>query len=138
MFNENGVMDFKMILDTYTIDLPQFIEKYNQANDETKVALNLQKVFEAINDEDYNYVYNKLDDTFKQNNFPTLESFEEYVKNNFYSKNTITKANYTMENDMYVYGLNISNADNENEFITKEFIVKLEEETDFVMSFNIN
>lgn len=131
-------MDFKMILDTYTIDLPQFIEKYNQANDETKVALNLQKVFEAINDEDYNYVYNKLDDTFKQNNFPTLESFEEYVKNNFYSKNTITKANYTMENDMYVYGLNISNADNENEFITKEFIVKLEEETDFVMSFNIN
>lgn len=137
VINETGIMDFKVVLDTYTIDLPQFIEKYNSVDDANKVALNLQKVFDAINDGDYKYVYNKLDDIFKQNNFPTLESFEEYVRNNFYTRNKITEGNYTVENDIYTYTLNISNTDNNTETITKDFIVQLEDGTNFVMSFSI-
>lgn len=137
VINETGIMDFKVILDTYTIDLPQFIETYNSSDEATKVALNLQKIFDAINDGDYNYVYNKLDDTFKQNNFPTIESFEEYVRNNFYENNTINQSSYTVENNIYVYSLNISNTDNSEEIITKDFLVQLGEGTDFVMSFSV-
>ena len=33
IFKENAVMDYTLILDTYTIDLPQFTEKYNKSND---------------------------------------------------------------------------------------------------------
>lgn len=137
VINETGIMDFKVILDTYTIDLPQFIESYNNANDATKVALNLQKIFNAINDGDYNYVYNKLDNTFKQNNFPTLESFEEYVENNFYTKNTISEGSYRVENNIYAYTLTISNTENNTETMTKDFIVQLGVGTEFVMSFNV-
>lgn len=51
-------MNFTVILDTYTIDLPEFTEKYTKASDEEKVLLNIQKGFTAINDKDYRYVYN--------------------------------------------------------------------------------
>ena len=43
IFNETGVMDYTVILDTYTIDLPQFTEQYNNATDAEKVLYNLQK-----------------------------------------------------------------------------------------------
>lgn len=31
IFNEKGIMNFTVILDTYTIDLPEFTEKYNKS-----------------------------------------------------------------------------------------------------------
>ena len=138
IFNEKAVMDYKVILDTYTIDLPQFIEKYNNSSDAEKVLLNIQKVFEAINTGDYRYVYNKLDATFKQNNFPTEDAFEAYVKQNFYKNNSIGYSNYKTSGDLHVYEISIKDKNNETSPTkTKNFIMKLKEGTDFVMSFNI-
>ena len=138
IFRENVVMDYTVILDTYTIDLPQFTEKYNSSSDAEKVLLNIQKIFSAINDEDYNYVYNKLDNTFKQNNFPTLESFSNYIKQNFYENNSIGYSNYKTSGDLHIYEISITDKDNEaNPTVTKNFIMQLKDGTDFVMSFNV-
>ena len=138
IFNEKAVMDYKVILDTYTIDLPQFIEKYNNSSDAEKILLNIQKVFEAINTGDYRYVYNKLDATFKQNNFPTEDAFEAYVKQNFYKNNSIGYSNYKTSGDLHVYEISIKDKNNETSPTkTKNFIMQLKEGTDFVMSFNI-
>lgn len=138
IFNEKAVMDYKVILDTYTIDLPQFIEKYNNSSDAEKVLLNIQKVFEAINTGDYRYVYNKLDATFKQNNFPTEDAFETYVKQNFYKNNSIGYSNYKTSGDLHVYEISIKDKNNKTSPTkTKNFIMQLKEGTDFVMSFNI-
>ncbi len=138
IFNETGVMDYTVILDTYTIDLPQFVEQYNNSQDSEKVLLNIQKVFEAINDHDYRYVYNKLDATFKANNFPTEESFEEYITNTFFDNNSIGYQEYQTRGDLHIYTIVVSDADNaDSAEVTKQFIMQLGEGTDFVMSFNI-
>ena len=138
IFNETGVMQYTVILDTYTIDLPQFTEQYNNATDAEKVLLNIQKVFLAINDGDYNYVYNKLDNTFKANNFPTLESFETYMTQNFYQNNSVSYYNYQTSGDLHIYEVSITNTDDGNSStITKNFIMQLGDGTDFVMSFNV-
>ena len=138
IFNVSAVMQYTVILDTYTIDLPQFIEQYNNATDAEKVLMNIQKVFAAINDGDYNYVYNKLDNTFKQNNFPTLENFEKYIKENLYKNNSISYTNYQTNANLHIYEINIKNADVEkSSVITKNFIMQLLDGTDFVMSFNV-
>ena len=137
IFNETGVMDYTVILDTYTIELPQFTEQYNNSTDAEKVLLNIQKVFQAINDGDYEYVYNKLDNTFKQNNFPTLISFENYIKQNFYENNKVGYSNYKTSGDLHIYTLSITDNNNSNNSIEKDFIMQLKEETDFVMSFNV-
>lgn len=139
IFNETAVMDYTVILDTYTIDIPQFTEKYNSSTDAEKVLLNIQRVFEAINNGDYRYVYNKLDQTFKQTNFPTQEDFENYIKQNFYKNNSISYSTYKTSGDLHIYDIAIKDKDNEaNPEKTKTFIMQLKEGTDFVMSFNVD
>ena len=138
IFNETAIMNFELILDTYTVDIPQFTEQYNNSTDSEKVLLNIQKVFSAINDGDYNYVYNKLDSTFRQNNFPTLESFENYIIENFYENNSIGYSNYQTSGDLHIYVISITNADDGTSItLEKNFIMQLFDGTDFVMSFNV-
>lgn len=138
IFQESVVMDYSVILDTYTIDLPEFIEEYNNSTEEEKVLLNLQKVFEAINQQDYAYVYEKLDETFKANNFATLEEFTNYVQENFFSQNSVSASNPESQGNIYLYEITISDATGENtNTITKTFVMQLQEGTDFVMSFSV-
>ena len=138
VFNEKEVMNYSILLDTYTIDLPQFTEKYSSAKDADKGILNIRKVIEAMNTKDYKYIYSKLDETFKQNNFNTIEKFEEYMNKILYAHNDINVTDYQNSGDLHIYTVTIKDKDNEaSPAITKNFIVKLTEGTDFVMSFNI-
>ena len=139
IFKETAVMDYKMILDTYTIDLPEFVEKYNNAQDNQKVLMNIQKQFHNINPADYKYVYSKLDDTFKQNNYAQLSNFEQYVKNNLYVNNTVGYKDYQKNGYIYVYNIQLTDATGVNSKIIKmKVVMALQQGTDFVLSFSIN
>lgn len=138
IFNVTAVMQYDVLLDVYTVDIPMFIEQYNSATDAEKAALNLQKVFSAINNKDYQYVYNKLDSTFKQNNFPTLADFETYAENTFYDNNSVGYTNYQTSGNLHIFELNIKDRSNATSpAITKNFIMQLLDGTDFVMSFSV-
>ena len=138
IFNIMGAMQYTIILDTYTIDLPEFTEKYNSATDENKVLMNIQRVFNAINDGDYKYAYNKLDPTFRTNNFKTLADFENYVKKNFFSENKLASGKVEKQSDIYLYDIIISDASGKNtNNVNKTFVMQLKQGTDFVMSFNV-
>ena len=138
VFNETSTMDYKVLLDTYTIDQPEFIENYDSASDVEKAGYNIDKFMTAINTKDYNYAYNHLAQSFKQNNFTTLESFINYIQNNFYSNNECEITNGQKEGNYYVYTVNISNANQENSGITqKNFVVNLKENREYELSFNI-
>lgn len=136
IFKETEPMQYTVILDTYTIDLPEFIEKYELASNEDKVLMNVQRFFNAIEDSDYKYAYNKLDNTFKNDNFKTQEEFENYIKQNFFTKNTLSAGTAQKQGDVYLYDLTITDgSETTNRTITKRFAVQLKEGTDFVMSF---
>lgn len=136
IFQETTPMQYKVILDTYTIDLPEFVEKYNNSTDEQKVLLNIQKFFEAINQQDYQYAYNKLDETYRNNNFRTLAEFQAYVKKNFFGKNKLAAGKAEKQGNLYLYDITISDASGQNKSKeTKRFVMQLKEGTDFVMSF---
>ena len=138
IFNETGVMDYTTMLDTYTVDLPEFIEKYNKSNDADKAGMNLQKIVDAINDGDYTYVYNKLDETFKQNNFKTESDFIAYMKKTFYSNNNVEFSNYRASGDLHVFDATFSDKNNaNNQAKSKTFIIQLKEGTDYRLSFNV-
>lgn len=137
IFNVNSITDYKIILDSYTIDIPQFINKYNNASDVQKVGYNIQKCIDAINDGDYLYVYDKLDNTFKTNNYNNKENFIKYIKNNLYKKNEIENVSTSNEGEMYIYNIDIKNAENYDERKNMTVIMKLGRNTDFTMSFNM-
>lgn len=137
-FNANSLTEYSIILDTYTIDLPEFTAQYAAATEEDKVLMNIQKIFEAINDGDYKYVYNKLDATFKSNNFKTQAEFEEYAKKNFFEQNKVAAENPQKQGSIYLYDITISDSTGKDTTTKKKnFVMQLKERTDFVMSFGI-
>lgn len=139
IFNETAPMEFTLKLDTYTIDVPEFIERYNKGNEQIKVGMNIEKIMQALNNKDYNYIYGKLDESFKQNNFNTIDKFETYMKDNFFEINKAEYEKFSKEGEIYIYQLKIKESEEENAN-SKDVtvIMKLLEDRNFVMSFNVN
>ncbi len=139
IFRETGTMQFKIILDTYTIDIPEFVERYNESNTQEKVILNINKFMQSINDKNYKYAYSLLANSFKSQNFRTEQEFENYVKENFFETNNFSYERYGNESGTYyTYEVKITDKTGENtEEITKTFIVLLKDGTDFELSFNV-
>ena len=138
IFKETAPMKYKIVLDTYTIDIPEFIAKYESANLQEKVVLNLNKFQEAINDKDYKYAYGLLADSFKENNFQTQAEFENYVKTNFFENNKFEYIEYGNEaNTYHTYEVKITDeTGRDTRKVVKTFIILLEEGTKFKLSFN--
>ena len=129
---------YTVMLDSYTIDMEEFIEKYNSSTDEVKVGMNIQKIIEAINSKDYQYIYDKLDDTFRNNNYNTVNDLEEDIRNNLFDTNEVEYTNFYQEGNAYIYQLKFKDAQNpETNERNMTIIMNLKEETDFVMSFSI-
>lgn len=138
IFNQYSIAEFKLILDTYTLELPEFLEKYNSTNEQGKVVLNVQKFMDAINSYDYNYAYNCLSSGFKANYFKTAQDFEKYIESTLYAKNDVSYESFEEQSGLYKYKVKITNKENEAESITKTFILKLNDGTGFEMSFNVD
>lgn len=135
IFNETSVMDYTVILDTYTIDLPEFIEKYDGATEQQKVALNIDRFIQAINDGDYKYAYSCLADSYKQNNFRTQEEFEIYAKQSFYPSSNLGFKDFNIQGELYTYSVILTNEET-GEQMNKTFIMQLGEGTEFILSFD--
>lgn len=146
--NEISAMNFKILLDDYTVDGEEFIKKYNSAGNKGKVSLNTEKIISALNDKDYEYVYNKLDETFKNNNFDTLEKFEKYVEENIFKKFSVQYTDYEEKGSTYIIKFKMTESMPENftgairgEIVrqTKDMtvIMQLKDNRDFVMSFSM-
>lgn len=137
VFNDKGTFEYNVILDYYTVDIPQFVEQYEVAQETEKVGYNINKCIDSINNFDYTYMYSKLDENFKKNNFENEESFKESIKNNLFEKNEAIDISCTKEGEVYVCDVNVANANDKGQVKKVTFIMKLGSGTDFVMSFNV-
>ena len=136
IFKETSIMNYKLYLDDYTVDIEEFLDKYNKASESTKIGMNTDKIVKAINRKDYDYIYKKLDQDFANNNFGSLEGFENYMNQNFNATYETTYYNSNKENDVYVQPITLKETDSDEQK-SLNIIMKLEEGTDFVMSFSI-
>lgn len=138
IFCENSVMDYSIILDTYTIDQPEFIEKYDEANEKGKCILNIEKVKQALNSGDYKYIYGKLNEQFKNKNYSTLSTFENYMKSNLNKYNKIEYKEFKNEGETYIYNVELTDLlGKTDKTINMQILMQLKEDRDFVMSFSI-
>lgn len=138
IFNITGAMQYTVILDTYTLDLPEFIEKYDSGNDETKLTLNVGRVIEAINNKDYEYVYNKLNETFRNNNFSDISIFEKFIENNFYEINEVVEFSYKQEGNVYVCTIGLKNKENSSDNLKSvTILIQLLDNRNFEISFSV-
>lgn len=137
VINQNeALVDYTIMLDTYTIDLPEFIEKYNTSQDNIKVALNIEKLVEATKYGDYKYVYNKLDTTFKSSKFKTQTDFEKYIKEKYNpEEDTIKYKAYQMVTGLHIYNIEVTDK-SESKTIEAKVVMKIDEGRDFKISFS--
>jgi len=130
IFMEKEIMDYSVILDTYTIDLSEFTKQYNNASNQMKVGMNIEKIISAIKDGDFKYVYSKLDTTFKNNNFSNADQLKNYIENNLNDFSNIEYLEFSQDGGICIYKTKI-----DNRFFN--VIMQLGSGTDFSMSFNV-
>lgn len=138
IFRETAIMDYKILLDNYTINTEEFMEEYDGSSNEEKVALNIEKVVQAMNVRDYKYVYDKLDETFRNNNWGSEEAFEHYMRENFPLHYDVEYTTYSSEGSTYVQQINLTDITGKTEgTISLNVIMQLKDNYEFVMSFSV-
>lgn len=134
----NTVSDFSIKLDTYTLLSDNFKEQYDSANEQQKVAMNIDKWIQMLNNRDYMNAYNVLDETFKNNNWKSEKEFEQYIKKYMSLHYDVQYTTYSNENSTYVQTIELKDFDNKLDSIIRlNIIMQLKDNYDFIMSFNV-
>ncbi len=129
---------YTILLDEYTVKGDDYINGYEKYTEEQKIYNNIFIFFRMINEKEYSSAYNLLDETFKTNNFDTVDKFEEYAKSNFWNDNILTITKIQKQGDIYTGFFKItSGVGIATEEKTKTFAIQLKENAEFVMSFGI-
>ena len=139
IFETTSMLDFKVILDEYTLLEEDVIQKYEQSDSRKKVQMNIDRFFQMINRHDYRTSYNCLDETFRKNNMQSEEQFENIAKKIFFAHNKISYSSLEeLGNNTYSAKIKLTDLTEENsESKYMTIIMRLGEGTDFVMSFSM-
>ena len=138
IFDAKTLLNYKVTLDTYTLEQEKFTTEYTKANDQKKVMMNIDKFFQMINAKDYTAAYNVLADSFKNNYFKTEAAFKQYMKQRVYSYNDVTYQVFSDEvSGVYQYRLLLTDRTNKNNTTEFNIVMKLNGGTDFEMSFEV-
>ena len=137
VIKETGLMEYTIQLDSYTLENEVFNKKYAEAKDVDKCVMNLQKFLEMINMQDYESAYSVLDETFRQNNFGTVDNFANYMRNNFFRYNVLAGKEYLNDiADLHTYRLVVKDGTGENQNkLQFNAVMRLLDGNNFVMSF---
>lgn len=138
IFDETNPMDFTLKLDSYTIISDNFKEKFDSSNEQYKVAMNIDKWVQMLNNRDYTHAYEVLDETFKSNNWGSVEAFEQYMRESFPLHYEVEYATYSSEGSTYVQQINLTDITGKTEgTISLNIIMQLKDNYEFVMSFSV-
>ena len=138
-FYATSPLNYTVVLGNYAIPTEDFVETYNGSTEVEKVILNIKRFFMGIDDKNYGYSYSVLSESFKANKYPTKDAFVQYAKQYFFEENEIEYISYEKQKGLYIYKIKIKDATGENtESKSLNMIVKLNDGTDFEMSFGTN
>lgn len=140
IFEDDGVLNFTVKFDNYTIPTEKFTTTYKNATNEQKIQMNVDKFIQMINRQDYKTSYALIDDGFKNNYFKTNEEFEEFIKNKFFLYNSISfKSIEDKGNNTYVVNVKISDITEENpENNEMTIIIQLKDDMNFIIAFGMD
>ena len=131
-------LQFTMTLDTYTLPNEKFTNTYHDSEDQMKVMMNVDKWIQMINNRDYRTAYQFLEENFRKDRFGTVEKFEEYMRTYLPDHYRIDFGTFSDQGQIYIQDISLSDMTGKDlETKQKSIIMKLEEDTHFVMSFDV-
>lgn len=128
IFNVNNLMDYTIILDNYSIDTTEYIDLYQNSMPSVQAKYCIDRVRKAINENNYKYVYDRLNAVQKNNYFKNYNGFETFLRTEFFKKNTFTIGEYIMISDnVFQYEVKVTDSSlesNETRDFTMTIILK--------------
>lgn len=147
VFKGDNLFDISIQLDTYTIETSSFKEEYENGDEQKKVQMNIYKFILMINNQDFQRAYEILDENFRNNYFPTVDDFKNYLDLHAYKYNDMEATNFTVNGNVYTCGISLTDlsqglSNNGTEggsgYVYEwTFNVALGEGTDFTLSFEV-
>ena len=137
IFIQNNMSNYELQLDTYTIESKSFLNKYTNGDDQTKSGINVEKFFEALNRKDYQYIYNHLAESFRNNYFDSEERLKEYIQKNLFVYSKVDYKDYKKEGNVNIFKVKILNNEDSQEEKEMTIMIQLKEDNNFIMSFSI-
>lgn len=141
IFSAKSIMDYTILLDKYTVITKKYEEQYERSLTGAQTKYCINRIIQAINDKNYDFVYQKLNVVQKDNYYKNIEDFKKFIYNNFYEKNNfeVDEDYLIVSSKMYQYNVKITDA-TENEFTYRRFTmaVTIKEGTDFEISIKLN
>ena len=139
IFSEKSTMQYSVILDTYTIPTDKFKTTYDESGDQYKVAMNVDKWIQMLNNRDYKTAYSYLDETFRNNNFGSEEAFEQYMRERYPLHYDFELGESTETNGTYTQTVKLTDITGEDDAVIENTIImQLLDNYEFVMSFEVN
>lgn len=135
-FKITNTMEYKATIDNYVVLNEDDIKHYSKLSDKEKVEYNLNRIQKMFNSKDYKFIYDCLDDTFKEENYSSLSDFTKFINEELNGNYEIGSKKITKDGNVYVIELEVSNK--EKAYSEKYFnvIMRLDKGTDFTMSFS--
>ncbi len=137
IFEVEGVMQFSVKLDNYTIEEEEVKQEYQQAKETRKVEMNIDKWIIMLNHRDYKAAYEVLDEEFRANYFPSVEEFEDYMRTTFPIYYGLTFSDYSKEAGVCIQDILLTDIRAEEKMVLHETILMKLTDDGFRMSFRI-
>lgn len=135
IFRAKNVMNYTLFLDNYTIMTSK--KEYNKKEPNEQAIVCIDRVMQAINDENYGFVYEKLNPVQRNNYYKNIEDFEEFLRRYFYDKTSyeIYKEYLIISSNVYQYTIKITDTDNkEFSYRNVTMTITLNDDADFEVS----
>lgn len=135
VFNARNMMDYTISLDNYSI--VQNEETYDAFFPAAQAKYCVDRIVQAINYRDYDFVYSKLDPVQKNNYYRNKNDFNDFLDQNSYSENdyNIGDDYLIISDNVYQFTVtlvDVSGKDNLGKTLT--MAITLKDGTDFTMS----
>ena len=139
IFNKKAPMNFTVQLDDYTLESEENKEKYLNSYNVDKVKLNVNKFIEMLANYDYESAYELLNETYKNNNFKTLNSYKKFLEQNFYNSNSYKIEKIETDAQDYIITISVREGASASTPAKKNKIaMRLGENTEFTMAVILN
>lgn len=110
-----------------------------QGTERDRIEYYCGQFFKCIENKNYTKAYEMLYPEFKENYFPTIEKFKEYVQKTYPSKMSIYYDDFDRQGDIYITVVKISDlfSENSEETFTQRIVVKENDYNNYVLSFQV-
>ena len=134
--NYFNIMSYDLLLDNYTIYAQNYLNEYSSNFPNVQAKYCIDRVRKAINDKNYKFIYGKLDALYKKSEFPDYNSFENFIKQNFYEKNSFEFLDFNkLSSNIFEYTVRITDETGKSLSYRQFYMtVTLKNDADFVIS----